>query len=336
MKKRHIKDKKNSFLNLILKSNLAIIKFIFLTLVLLAIFVFADGWDPSKPFHLTLYTDNITSKTDASLVTISDSLSVSGNVGIGTTAPSAKLAVGGTGRSGDTIAAYANSANSALYAEQANALGYAGYFNGRTAFNGITTFMNGRVGIGTLNPARQFHIYDTTGSSNFYVGGDPGGYPRVFLGGSSGSFAGVINRINPGATLYFGEGGDSGGYQFRGSGNIYLQGNVGIGTTDPGTYKLKVAGQISASNYPPGSCVVGSSIRAINADGTVVCENDDTGGGTLSCYTYTHGPPDLTTCDESCGRTGSACTSAIWGPTGGVFRCNVVGQYQECRCCKVQ
>src|SRR3989338_3286187 len=125
MKKRHIKDKKNSFLNLILKSNLAIIKFIFLTLVLLAIFVFADGWDPSKPFHLTLYTDNITSKTDASLVTISDSLSVSGNVGIGTTAPSAKLAVGGTGRSGDTIAAYANSANSALYAEQANALGYA-------------------------------------------------------------------------------------------------------------------------------------------------------------------------------------------------------------------
>jgi len=42
---------------------------------------------------------------------------------------------------------------------------------------------------------------------------------------------------------------------------------------------LTVVGNISADNYPPNSCAAGSSIRVINADGTVVCETDDTGAG---------------------------------------------------------
>jgi len=52
------------------------------------------------------------------------------NVGIGTAVPNAKLAVGGTGSVGDAIAAYANSANAALYAQQSGT-GYAGYFSGK-------------------------------------------------------------------------------------------------------------------------------------------------------------------------------------------------------------
>jgi len=60
------------------------------------------------------------------------------------------------------------------------------------------------------------------------------------------------------------------------NGLIIQSGNVGIGTASP-TQKLDVSGNIKASNFPPGTCAVGSSIRAINADGTVICEADDVG-----------------------------------------------------------
>jgi hypothetical protein len=60
-----------------------------------------------------------------------------GNVGIGQTSPAGKLVVNngvsGTGSSGDAVAAYANSLNSALYAEQDDVRGYAGYFSGQFA-----------------------------------------------------------------------------------------------------------------------------------------------------------------------------------------------------------
>jgi hypothetical protein len=54
----------------------------------------------------------------------------SGDVGIGTIAPVAKLGVGGVGSAGDAIAAYANSSKSALYAEQSGS-GFAGSFSGK-------------------------------------------------------------------------------------------------------------------------------------------------------------------------------------------------------------
>ncbi len=75
--------------------------FIFVILLVLPIFVKADGWDATKPSHLTLYADTITSKTDSSAVNIADSqglfvtgdVTTLGNVGIGTTGPGAKLHV---------------------------------------------------------------------------------------------------------------------------------------------------------------------------------------------------------------------------------------------------
>lgn len=59
-----------------------------------------------------------------------------GNVGIGTTAPAAKLSVGGTGSAGDGIAVYSNSAKSAVYAEQENGSGYAIYGSGKIGVRG--------------------------------------------------------------------------------------------------------------------------------------------------------------------------------------------------------
>ncbi len=109
-------------------------------------------------------------------------------------------------------------------------------FNGftlKSQNNGVYVDRNGNVGIGTQKPKTKFHVLDTTGASNFYINGDPGGYPRIYLGGYHTGIAGVINRITPGSTLYFGESGDAGGYLFRGSGNMSIQGNVGIGIISP-------------------------------------------------------------------------------------------------------
>lgn len=63
-----------------------------------------------------------------------------GNVGIGTTTPTGKFVVnngsGGSGGSGDAIAAFAGTTGSALYAQQTNPSGYAGYFSGRVLVSG--------------------------------------------------------------------------------------------------------------------------------------------------------------------------------------------------------
>ncbi|MFH1401553.1 MAG: hypothetical protein ABIG40_01150 [Parcubacteria group bacterium] len=70
-----------------------------------------------------------------------------GNIGIGINNPAAKLSIGGIGSAGDAIAAYANSANSALYAEQLGS-GYAGYFSGKAyvstnlTVGGLTSCLN--------------------------------------------------------------------------------------------------------------------------------------------------------------------------------------------------
>ncbi|MFH1462745.1 MAG: hypothetical protein ABIG08_03580, partial [bacterium] len=85
----------------------------------------------------------------------------SGNVGIGITNPSAKLAVGGTGSAGDGIAVYTNSGNSALYTQQ-NGAGYAGYFAGT----------NGRVWIESLAGGCE-RIYTAAGSGELKCGTAP-------------------------------------------------------------------------------------------------------------------------------------------------------------------
>ena len=72
--------------------------FVFFISLLILPLVFADSWTSSQPSHSTLYADTLTSKTDASPVSIADSqglfvtgdITTLGKVGIGTTGPASK------------------------------------------------------------------------------------------------------------------------------------------------------------------------------------------------------------------------------------------------------
>jgi len=78
------------------------ITIMFVSLLLLSVFVFADGWVPSKSSHETIFTNLITSKTDGELVTVSDpnGLKVFSNAYLATTAGS-KVGIGTASPLGD-------------------------------------------------------------------------------------------------------------------------------------------------------------------------------------------------------------------------------------------
>ena len=97
----------------------------------------------------------------------------SGLVGIGTTMPNSRLQVyGGGGLSGNSIATYADSDYSALYAEQSGP-GYAGYFSGKVGITGNLTVGvggEGKLTVGIIDP-----IYSIDGSKySTYVSGMTG------------------------------------------------------------------------------------------------------------------------------------------------------------------
>lgn len=178
-----------------------------------------------------------------------------GSVGVGLSNPTGKFvvnnALAGTGSAGDAIAGYANSVNSAIYGQQSNASGHAGYFSGRVAM------MNGNVGIGTNVPARVLDINPASGN----------GTARIK------STALAVLEIDgvTSPSLEFRENGTLNGMLYWNSTSDYLaltsasadtlalkNNNVGIGQTNP-TYKLdvtgstRIAGQITITGGSPGA-----------------------------------------------------------------------------------
>ncbi len=179
-----------------------------------------------------------------------------GNVGIGTTTPTAKLVVQGTSTT-PLLSVMTSSSAPALYVSDA-----------------------GNVGIGTSNPLGQFEVLNA--GSRVQLNGSLGSivaytYGGGGAGGHISSFE--VGGLNSAAILRMYDSTQTQQVQIWGAGNSYFNGgNVGIGTTTPAS-KLHVAGSSDIKQL----IVQGVSGQTANlqewqnASGTAISAIDNTG-----------------------------------------------------------
>jgi hypothetical protein len=206
-------------------------------------------------------------------------INASGNIGMGTISPGAKLEVDGnmklTSGSGASITFADGTVQTTAYTGSSGS-GTAQGITGSGATNTIPMFTGSsvvgnsnisqsgsNVGIGTTSPQNMLHVAGEAYASGGYrvisgdVGDDVNGAPWYGLGN--------VGTLLPGSA---GEGSSVqlagfGGLNFQtGSGRMVLTiaGNVGIGTAVPGA-KLEVDGNVKLTN--------GSGASIVFADGTV-------------------------------------------------------------------
>ncbi|MFS4446116.1 hypothetical protein [Maribacter sp. 2307UL18-2] len=185
---------------------------------------------------------NATSETKFEINTNGVTYFNGGDVGIGTTAPTAKLHVNGILRAQDKILVNKDgSYRLALNGENDS------YFLGRNAAsetkfdirtNGNTYFNGGNVGIGTSTPAALFEVNDNINNdwlSKMYNGGGDG-FGLLIQSGYGGA-----QSANVGTILQLEDG--NGNLRMK----VQSNGKVGIGTNDiPNGYKLAIAGSAIA------------------------------------------------------------------------------------------
>jgi trimeric autotransporter adhesin len=179
----------------------------------------------------------------------SNGMIVSGNVGIGTTGPGAKLDVEGGGIYG--IGAESHLSAGAFSDPNSGILRDLKLGSNGLAVNGGIVVNTGNVGIGTTNPGQKLEVVGNVSSSALCLGGTcnstwpSGGVTSVFgrtgaVMAASGDYSvGQVTGAAPLASPTF-----TGNVTMPGTGIWNSSGNVGIGTTGPGA-KLDVAGGIN-------------------------------------------------------------------------------------------
>jgi hypothetical protein len=167
----------------------------------------------------------------------------SGNVGIGTTSPGNLFSIQGSGGTTGTLA-FHSSSNPVPYVgigyhQTADGLAFY-YNNGSTSLNSIGMFMNrfgsGFVGIGTTSPSGPL----TIASGSNIITNLIDSRTMVTSGSSTVS---IVYNYQTGKNVYWGEGGDTGTYIFRGR-QVEITG--GTGTDRP----LYVVGGANNYNFP--------------------------------------------------------------------------------------
>ena len=259
--------------------------------------------------RLDLKTNNSTRAT----------ISTSGNVGIGTTSPSAKLQVSS---SGDTVVKITSANGNAAFLDLGDASDTDG---GRIVYDSGSNLAlytassermriknNGNVGIGTTSPSEKLDVNGninirSTSSGIRGIKRASDGYNLHFAGGSSltggsyvelngGSRGGVGNALNgeinfvSGGSYQSSQGAVVGNYNFKtqwNGGSATLMhidsstGNVGIGTTDPNR-QLQVSGAgTTVAIKVKATDGSQSSLDLENTEGWFRIIND---GGSLSIY----------------------------------------------------
>jgi hypothetical protein len=169
----------------------------------------------------------------------------SGNVGIGTTSPSAKLHVAGGEIRVD--------AGQAVTLDIANSMYLVGASNQLRLYNGGNPVVNittgGNVGIGTTNPAEKLSVNGTFSSNSLWTVSAAisfwGGYPTAY-GGLTWDTGQATVYATSGNKLYLASNGSSPDM------TIDTSGNVGIGTITP-VSKLHVLLNGNTSGGPTGN-----------------------------------------------------------------------------------
>jgi len=185
------------------------------------------------------------------------SLTGGGNVGVGTTSPGAPLDVVAGGSfirllpASDGIAS--NAGNLALKAVAAS--GGIQFHTGGWSGERMRITSGGNVGIGTTSPDALLHTngaYSGGSGDHTNIAGAQlklqasSGYIRV-PHVSADATTSVVYNYQTGKDVWWGEPSDTGTYHFRGRNLAVDNGNVGVGTTNPG-YKLDVNGSFNATS----------------------------------------------------------------------------------------
>ncbi len=234
--------------------------------------------------EMTLSAGGLLTTTGALTVSGTSNSSIAGNVGIGTTGPGYKLDIAlsststlgqnikndnssggvilrldndlgnpfdlvnyGSAIAGNTnVATIAKAGTSVLETQNTNGLLIDAYANAPIYFatnhtEKVRITTGGNVGIGTTGPTANLNVVSATNSNTFRVENTFGASyteNQIYVNNyraSNSAFNLLRMDVNNGATTQF---------TVRGDGQVYMSGNVGIGTTNPTNGVLEVTGQV--------------------------------------------------------------------------------------------